>query len=52
MKLCIFVGMNVGGWVGWSLAENLGLMSAFLVSGIGSIIGVYLGWLIARRLLN
>ena len=52
MKLCIFVGINVGGWVGWTLGENVGLMTAFIASGIGSLVGVYIGWLLARRLLN
>jgi len=52
MKLCIFVGMNIGGWAGWSLGESFGLMTAFLASGAGSALGVYLGWKAARLLLN
>jgi len=52
MKLCIIVGTTVGGWVGWALAENLGLMMAFLASSVGSVLGVYLGWRVARRLLE
>jgi len=52
MKLCIFIGMTAGGWAGWSLAENYGVMTAFLVSGVGSIVGVYLGWRVARMLLD
>lgn len=51
MKLCIFVGINVGGYIGWSLAEPYGMMTAFLVSGVGSIVGVYAGWWVARRYL-
>lgn len=52
MKLCIFVGTTIGGSIGWSVAEDYGFMAAFIVSGIGSILGVYAGWAIARRLLN
>lgn len=52
MKLCIFVAVNVGGWAGWTLGENFGLMTAFLASGAGSVLGVYLGWRVARRLLS
>lgn len=52
MKLCIFVAVNVGGWVGWTLGESFGLLAAFLASGVGSILGVYLGWRVARRLLQ
>ena len=47
-KLCIFVGMTVLGAVGWWLGEPLGVMPAWLFSGIGSVAGVYLGWRIAR----
>ncbi|MGB8169014.1 MAG: hypothetical protein WCF18_16070 [Chthoniobacteraceae bacterium] len=52
MKLCIFVAVNVGGWAGWSLGERWGLMTAFIASGVGSVIGVYLGWRAARQLLG
>ena len=51
MKLCIFTGINVGGYIGWSLSEPYGMLIAFLVSGVGSILGVYAGWWVARRYL-
>jgi hypothetical protein len=52
VKLLIFVSLNVFGAVGWSLGEPFGLMTAFIASGIGSVVGVYLGWSLARRLLG
>ena len=52
MKLCIFTGINVGGYIGWSLAEPCGMLTAFLVSGVGSVLGVYAGWWLARRYLT
>jgi hypothetical protein len=52
MKLCIFIGVNVGGMVGWWLGEHVGLMTAFLVSGVGSVFGVYGGWWVAREYLS
>lgn len=54
VKLLIFVGINVFGAIGWSLAERagFGFLTTFLVSGIGSIFGVYAGWWTANRLLN
>ena len=52
MKLCIFVAVNIGGWAGWTLCENFGLMTAFLGSGVGSVLGVYLGWKVARTYLS
>ncbi len=51
MKLCIFIGVNVGGIVGWWLGEHVGIMTAFLASGVGSILGVYGGWRVAREYL-
>ena len=43
-KLCIFVGMTVLGSAGWWLGEKAGFVASFLLSGVGSILGVYLGW--------
>jgi hypothetical protein len=43
-KLCIFVGMTVLGWAGWWLGARAGLIAGFLLSGVGSMLGVYLGW--------
>jgi hypothetical protein len=48
-KLLIFIGMTVGGWAGWALAERFGLMTAFLVSSLGSLVGVIVGWRIGRE---
>jgi hypothetical protein len=51
MKLCIFVGVNAGGYAGWVLGEPYGLMVAFLISSVGSILGVIAGWKVARHYL-
>jgi hypothetical protein len=52
IKLCIFVGTTVGGYAAWALGEGLGLGFgwAFVLSSIGSIVGVYAGWKLARKL--
>ncbi|TCO90404.1 hypothetical protein EV701_11027 [Chthoniobacter flavus] len=52
MKLLIFVGLNVGGYIGWELGEPHGIMAAFLVSSLGSAIGVIAGWKLARHYLE
>jgi len=52
MKLCIFVGMNIGGAVGWWLGEFVGFGTAFIASGVGSILGIYGGWRVAREWLQ
>ena len=51
MKLLIFVGINLGGYVGWELGERFGMMTAFLLSGAGSVLGVFAGWWTARKYL-
>jgi membrane protein YqaA with SNARE-associated domain len=48
-KLCIFVGMTVGSFVGYIVPSSWGIMWAFFISGIGSIVGVYYGWKIGRH---
>jgi hypothetical protein len=52
VKLLIFVSLNVFGALGWWLGEPYGVMTAFLLGAVGSVLGVYLGWLAARRLLE
>ena len=51
-KLCIFIGMVVLSSVGWWLGSYVGIVTAFLVSGVGSAAGVYLGWRIHRDFLE
>jgi hypothetical protein len=48
MLLCMII---LGG-VGWSLGARVGLGSAWLLSSLGAILGVYLGWRIGRAYLD
>ncbi len=50
-KLCIFVGTMVGGYAGWFLGGALGweFFGCFLLSGLGSLVGVWAGWKVAQR---
>ena len=48
-KLLILIGMTLGGWVGWWLGDRFGVMTAFIVSTLGSLIGVVLAWKVGRR---
>ena len=52
MKLLIFIGVNVFGALGWWVGEQFGMGTAVIASGIGSILGVYIGWRIARHLFD
>ncbi len=53
-KLFIFVGTTVFGIGGGMLASALGMdtfsLGSFLLSGVGSIVGVYAGWKVAQKL--
>jgi hypothetical protein len=51
-RLCIFGGTMVLGYAGWYVGELLGFefFGCFLISGVGSIVGVWLGWKLAQRL--
>lgn len=49
-KLCIFVGMFAFSYLGWYLGGRFGgMMTAFIVSGLMSMVGVWAGWAANRR---
>lgn len=50
-KLCIFVGMFVVSTIFWYLGEAVGFefFGCFMLSGLGSIVGVWAGWKVAQR---
>lgn len=51
-KLSIFVGTTIGGYVGWAIPDYFGgsFFLCFLISGIGSVLGVWAGWKLALKL--
>lgn len=49
-KLFIWIGVFIGGSVGWWLGAKLGIGWAFTLSSIGSIAGVFIGWKIAQEI--
>jgi hypothetical protein len=50
-KLCIFTGTIVLGYAGWYLGALLGFefFGCFLVSSVGSVLGVWVGWKVAEH---
>ncbi len=46
IRLLMFIGMTVGGYVGWWAGDAIGfgLMGTFLVSTLGSLAGIYVVW--------
>jgi hypothetical protein len=49
MKLLIVVCSIIFSYLGWYLAEPLGFLWAFSISGAASLVGVYVGWRLAQQ---
>ena len=53
-KLCIFAGTMIFGILGSVLAGAFGMdtfsLGSFVLSGLGSVLGVYVGWKVAQKL--
>jgi uncharacterized membrane protein YeaQ/YmgE (transglycosylase-associated protein family) len=42
-KLFGFIGATVGGYLGWAVGAPVGIMTAFMVSMVGTGAGLYVG---------
>jgi len=38
-----FLGATIGGWIGWAAGEHVGIMTAYMLSVVGTAVGVYAG---------
>jgi hypothetical protein len=47
-----FIGATVVGAVGWWLGEHVGFMTAFLLSMVGTGLGLYVGRRVGRHYLD
>ena len=47
-KLFSFIGATAGGYIGWALGAPVGLTTAFIISMVGTGIGMYYGRKIAQ----
>ena len=52
VKLLTIAGATIGGYAFWALGDALGFsfMGSFLLSGVGSLVGVWAGWKLAMKL--
>ncbi len=50
--VCILVSATILSAIGWSLGKHLGLSAALLLSSVGSVGGVLLGWRVHRDYLS
>jgi uncharacterized protein YcfJ len=52
IKLMGFLGATIGGYAGWALGARFGTMTAFMVSMVGTGLGIYVGRRVARDMLD
>lgn len=45
------VGMTMGGWVGWELGAPVSLFTSFVLSTVGTGVGLYAARRLVQRLL-
>ena len=48
-KLLAFVGATIGGYAGWWIGSGVGIMTAFMVSMVGTGVGIYAGRKIGKH---
>jgi uncharacterized protein YcfJ len=48
-KLCWIVGASIGGAIGWWIGGKVGIMTAYILSSAGALLGVYLGIKFSRE---
>jgi hypothetical protein len=51
-KLIGFVGATIGGYAGWYLGAPVGIMTAFMLSMVGSGAGLWFGRKVVRDYLE
>jgi len=49
-RLLILLGMFFGSYLGWFLGGSWGWWGSFILSGLGSISGVFAGWKLGQRI--
>jgi hypothetical protein len=47
-KLFSFIGATVGSYAGWAIGARVGFTTAFIVSMVGTGLGIYYGRRLAR----
>ncbi len=51
-RLLWIVGATIGSAAGWWLGAKIGMMTAFLVSMAGTVLGIFLGFKLAKTLME
>ncbi len=48
IRFVMFVGLTIGGGIGWWIGSYVGIWTALLVSTIGSLAGIYVVYRLTR----
>ena len=48
-KLFNLLGMTIGGWVGWALGAPVSIFTAFILSIVGTGLGLWAAHWVVRR---
>jgi len=48
LKLYSFIGATVGSYAGWALGAPIGFTTAFMISMVGTGVGIYAGRRVAK----
>lgn len=48
-KLFAFIGMTIGGWIGWALGAPISMFTAFMLSIVGTGFGLWAGRWVSSR---
>lgn len=40
-RLLAFIGMTIGGWIGWEIGSAVSFFAAFIVGMVGTAAGLY-----------
>jgi len=51
-KLILLISITIFGWAGWWLGANIGIMTAYVISVISSLLGVYVAVRINQNYLS
>ena len=46
-----FIGMTIGGWIGWEVGMLVSIFTAFIVGMVGTGLGLYAAQRVGKRLL-
>ncbi len=47
-RLLVWIGLAVGGWLGWFLGSMISVVAAIFLSIVGTALGLYIGRRVAR----